>query len=70
MSESHQEAVDNPEQSPFLITSEAAAYLKLKKRTLDNMRWRGDGPKFRKHGGRVCYHIDDLRDWSRSSNAP
>lgn len=54
--------------SPFLITSEAADYLKVKKRTLENMRWRGQGPKFRKHGGRVCYHLDDLNDWSRSSH--
>ena len=55
--------------SPFLMTSEAADYLKVKKRTLENMRWRGEGPKFRKHGGRVCYHVEDLNDWSRSSRA-
>ncbi|NNE40792.1 MAG: helix-turn-helix domain-containing protein [Marinicaulis sp.] len=54
--------------SPFLITTEAADYLQLKKRTLENMRWRGQGPKFRKHGGRVCYHVDDLDTWSRSSH--
>jgi hypothetical protein len=29
--------------SPFLDTAEAAAYLRLKKRTLDNMRWLGTG---------------------------
>lgn len=55
--------------SPFLVTTEAADYLQLKKRTLENMRWRGQGPKFRKHGGRVCYHLDDLEDWSRSGHA-
>ena len=38
--------------NPFLTVGEAADYLRLKKRTLDNMRWTGTGPKFRKHGGR------------------
>ena len=37
--------------TPFLTVEEAARYLRLKKRTLDNMRWMGTGPKFRKHGG-------------------
>lgn len=50
--------------SPFLDTSEASDYLRLKKRTLDNMRWLGTGPKYRKHGGRILYHIDDLDAWS------
>lgn len=50
--------------SPFLYVKEAAAYLRLKKRTLDNMRWQGVGPRFRKHGGRVVYHRDDLKEWS------
>lgn len=53
--------------SPFLDVNEAAAYLRLKKRTLDNMRWQGIGPRFRKHGGRVLYHQDDLKDWSEST---
>ncbi len=52
--------------SPFLDVQEAAAYLRLKKRTLDNMRWQGIGPRFRKHGGRVLYHRDDLKNWSES----
>jgi class 3 adenylate cyclase len=28
------------------------------------MRSRGDGPPFRKHGGRVVYHRDDVAQWS------
>jgi Helix-turn-helix domain len=52
--------------SPFLNVDEAAAWLRLKKRTLDNMRWQGIGPRFRKHGGRVLYHRDDLKEWSES----
>lgn len=50
--------------SPFFTVEEAAAYLRLKKRTLDNMRWQGTGPRFRKHGGRIVYHRDDLKKWS------
>ncbi len=53
--------------NPFLTVSEAAEYLRLKKRTLDNMRWMGTGPKFRKHGGRIYYHVDELKEWSLNS---
>lgn len=53
--------------SPFLNVKEAAEYLRLKKRTLDNMRWQGVGPRFRKHGGRVVYHLEDLKDWSETA---
>jgi Helix-turn-helix domain len=58
-----------PEQSnsPFLTVREAADYLRLKKRTLDNMRWMGTGPLFRKHGGRVYYDVKELAEWSLSS---
>jgi len=52
--------------SPYLETPEAARYLRLKKRTLDNMRWLGTGPRYRKHGGRIRYHIDDLEAWSKA----
>jgi hypothetical protein len=52
------------QKSPYLNVAEAGAYLRLKKRTLDNMRWMGTGPNFRKHGGRVFYHIDELKKWS------
>jgi hypothetical protein len=57
---------DQPE-TPFLSVEEAAKWLRLKKRTLDNMRWMGTGPKFRKHGGRIFYHRDDLVEWSQNS---
>ena len=53
--------------NPFLTVAEAAQFLRLKKRTLDNMRWMGNGPKFRKHGGRIYYHVDELKGWSLSS---
>ena len=53
--------------TPFLSVEEAALWLRLKKRTLDNMRWMGTGPNFRKHGGRIYYHVDELKEWSLNS---
>lgn len=51
----------------LLTTEEAADELRLKKHTLENMRWQGTGPPFRKHGGRVFYHRAELRAWSAQS---
>ncbi len=53
--------------SKFLTTAEAAAYLRLVPHTLENMRWQGTGPEFRKHGGRIFYHLDDIKRWSEAS---
>lgn len=50
--------------SPFLSTKEAAYYLGLKPQTLVKMRMHQRGPKFRKHGRHIFYHIDDLDSWS------
>ena len=50
--------------SPFLNTDQAAFYIGLSRRTLEKMRTAGDGPRFRKHGRYVRYHIDDLNAWS------
>ena len=57
--------------SPFLTTREAAHYLYLSYRTLEKMRLTGDGPRFRKHGRYVRYHINDLDIWleGRRSNS-
>lgn len=52
--------------SPFLSSKEAAFYLSLKPHTLIKMRMRGEGPKFRRHGRHIFYHIDDLDAWSRA----
>lgn len=51
--------------SPFLSAKQAAHYLGLQAQTLANMRWRGEGPSYRRHGGRITYHINDLDEWSR-----
>ena len=50
--------------SQLLTTAEAAEFLRLKPHTLENMRWQGTGPPFRKHGGRVFYHRAELKEWS------
>ena len=51
--------------SILLTTTETAEALRLKEHTLENMRSQGTGPPFRKLGGRVFYHIDDVREWLR-----
>ena len=51
--------------SDLLTTTETAEGLRLKRSTLENMRWQGTGPRFYKLGGRVFYHIDDVREWLR-----
>ena len=53
--------------SPFLSTEQAAFYLGLSARKLQQMRGEGTGPRFRRHARYVRYHIDDLEDWSRGS---
>ena len=55
--------------SPFLNTAQAAHYIGLNYRTLENMRGQGRGPPFRRHGRFVRYHIDDLDAWSRRSGS-
>lgn len=51
--------------SPFLNTAQAAFYLGLAAHTLEKMRYAGKGPRYRKHGAFVRYHIDDLNAWSK-----
>ena len=53
-------------QSPLLTIAEVAEILKLKKHTLESMRWQGTGPPFRKHGGHIFYRHDDLEEWSEN----
>ncbi|USQ95260.1 helix-turn-helix domain-containing protein [Caulobacter sp. RL271] len=53
--------------SPFLNTAQAAHYIGLAERTLEDMRAHGQGPAFRRHGRFIRYHIDDLDTWSQRS---
>ena len=48
----------------FVRTHDAAAFLGLSGRTLEEHRCTGTGPVFRKLGGRVVYAIDDLEAWA------
>lgn len=48
----------------YLPEREAAVYLGMRShRSLQNMRWRGDGPAFCKRGVRVFYRQVDLEEW-------
>jgi len=67
---SDQTRVKNPAElhiSPFMNTFQAAEYLLLSSKTLEKMRWFGNGPRYRKHAANVVYHIDDLKTWSAST---
>lgn len=52
--------------SPFLSPDQAAFYLSLSPRTLQEYRSAGTGPRYRRHSRHIRYHIDDLDAWSRS----
>ena len=64
-----QTVADITQGSPYLTPAEAAAYLRLEESTLNAMRWRSEGPCWRKHGGKVVYHIEDLNRWSRERHS-
>lgn len=53
--------------SPFLSTKQAAFYIGLHRTTLETMRQQGGGPRFRRHGRFIRYHIDDLDRWSEDT---
>lgn len=65
MTENNTRAEEARKGTPFLTTKHAAHYLGLSPRTLEKMRLTGNGPRFRKHGRYVRYHIDELDAWSR-----
>lgn len=50
--------------SPYMTADEAADFLRVQARTLRNWRWKGAGPAYRKHGGRVVYHVQELERFS------
>ena len=55
-------------QSRFLLTHEAAKYLRVNPRTMANWRAKGTGPKFRKHGGIVVYSRSELERYSSDAD--
>lgn len=54
---------DGPTQK-FLRANEAGAFLCLSSSTLAKLRVTGDGPVYRKLGGRVVYALSDLQAWA------
>lgn len=46
--------------SPVLRTPEAAAYLNVRPKTLEQWRWAGQGPRFIKLSRAVRYRLSDL----------
>jgi len=52
-----------------LSVEEAALYLDVSKGHLDNLRYRGTGPKFYKPSGkRIYYFVSDLDRWIREGD--
>lgn len=53
-----------PVPTPWLAPEDAAAYLRLTVRGLEDMRGKGTGPRFHKVNARVVrYHQSDLDAW-------
>jgi len=50
--------------TPYFLEIEAANYLRMDIRTLRNHRNGNTGPAFRRHGGTLIYHENDLDAWS------
>lgn len=67
MDDENERAMRAAKGSPFLTPQQAAHYLGISIRTLQEQRSAGTGPKYRRHCRRVRYHIDDLEAWSRAS---
>jgi hypothetical protein len=60
---------DGPYEVTFFTIDEAAKLLRVHRRTLDNLRWKKEGPRFRRHGGRIVYELKDLLEWSEQRRA-
>ena len=58
------DAVPAPIRPRYLRTPDAAVHLGLSPRTLEKHRCCGTGPVYRKLGGRIVYHLDDLDSWA------
>ena len=52
------------DESNYLSTRRAAAFLGLSPRTLDRYRVSGAGPAFHRFGNRILYRRDDLEAWA------
>ena len=57
-------------ESPWLDTEQAAVWLHVSPRTLNNQRALGTGPRYSKAGGRVLYLRSDLMEYVRVVTRP
>ncbi len=63
------QAADAPVLPPkeYLTPDEAAAWLSVTRKHLENLRVRGEGPRYVKWGQRIVrYHINDLRKFMKT----
>ena len=67
LAEDVRRAADAKAGSPYLFAPDVADFVGLSIRGLENMRYRGGGPRFYKQGRYVRYHIDDVLDWCRAN---
>lgn len=51
----------------MFTTTDLAERWRMKPKTLENWRADGKGPAFRKLGGRVLYHIEDIVEYERAA---
>ena len=50
-------------ETPLLTTVEAAAFVRLSRRTLEDYRTKGTGPTYRRLGKKIYYRPEDLNAW-------
>lgn len=58
-----------PPDAAYVCTEHAARYLSLSRRTLEDYRYRGIGPRLIRRGRVVRYAIADLDEWMRGGGA-
>ncbi len=51
------------EKPVYLTSDQAAEYLNVNQRLMENWRWRKCGPKFAKVGNRIRYNLEDLKEF-------
>ena len=51
----------------FLTSDQAAEYLGVAPRLMENWRWRKTGPDFSKVGNRIRYNLNDLKEFTKTT---
>ena len=66
MNSLHSDQFSSGKPSPMLCTKEAARFLGLSYRTLEDMRTKSKGPRYFQFGRTVRYSLFDLIEWRDS----